>query len=111
MFVFMCVIIIISLYIELNLTQILWFLISEYTIHAKVIKGKRGHPKISFDGYTYGQSKMGLDKGEIVWSCTGSAAVTRKRCLARVQTKVIDGYMMMCVRNQNHICLQTQREK
>lgn len=39
-----------------------------------------------------------------MWFCTGSEQTTRKRCPAVVVTNMIDGYAMLSVCNQNHIC-------
>ena len=73
--------------------------------------GKRCHPSIIHEGYSYGQIVRSLLKGsgEMLWSCTGSEATTRKRCLAKIQTKSIDGYTMLRVRNDNHICVKQKR--
>lgn len=78
---------------------------------AHITSSERGFPRIIHENYSYGRRSTAIAKNEtIVWVCTGCQSGSRKRCLAAVQTKVIDGLVMMCFRNQNHICTKRETE-
>lgn len=67
----------------------------------------RGFPRVIHDGYYFGLPRAShITKEIITWQCTGSEFGTRKRCSATVQTRTIDGYAMMRIRNTNHICVK-----
>lgn len=69
----------------------------------------RGFPRVIHEGYSYGlQNASHINKKTITWFCTGSEVGTRKRCMATVATTKIDGYAMLSVRNQNHICYKAK---
>lgn len=81
--------------------------LSDYPYFAKIKHSVRGYPRVIYDGYSYGLSKASdINREKITWTCTGSEFGTRKRCFATVATKNIDGYAMLGVRNQKHICFK-----
>lgn len=75
-------------------------------IFANITDGQNGYPRLQHGGYTFGRRKVknhGFEEGCMKWTCTRSAK-NKKRCTASVETKIIDGYVMMRVINANHIC-------
>lgn len=78
---------------------------SEFSIFANIETTARGFKRINYGGYSYGwMSTRNEHKLRQYWSCTGSNS-NRKRCIARVETEYIDGYTMMRLRRQDHICV------
>lgn len=88
--------------------KILEFISGEFTIFADITETDKGYPRLQFDGYTFGrrtrQGKALIEKcyDDCLWVCTRN--FNRKRCCARVETKTIDGYVMMRVKKPQHIC-------
>lgn len=77
---------------------------------ANITETSKGYPRLQYEDYTYGRRKLKknedpkyLDAAEMHWTCTRSDN-NKKRCTARIITKVIDGYVMMKERNPTHIC-------
>lgn len=84
----------------------------DFTIFAEVTQSANGFPKILYDNYAYGRKTTNYiwrkankcDQAVSYWACTGSDLKTKKRCLASIMTRVIDGYTMMRFKNPNHLC-------
>ena len=98
-----------SSYFHLLMKFVLYFS-AEFTVFANITKMTNGFPRLHYENYTYGRRKAKYEQNpknfetDIVdWVCTRSDK-NKRRCIARISTKVIDGYVMMRVRNPNHIC-------
>lgn len=77
--------------------------IAGFNILADIVTTNRGYPRIYFHGFHYGYKRL-KGRGEITtWLCTRSS--NGKRCIATVETKYINGMMMMKVSNYNHSCI------
>lgn len=63
-----------------------------------------GFPRLHFNGYTYGRRYAKSNTPNMHWKCTRIGVDSRKRCLASLVTKVINGYSMVRVKNPNHTC-------
>lgn len=96
-------------YYELNEVFILFVHISEkFEIYANVRTTRSGFPRIYFNGHSYGHKKSRSTSltSRMHWKCTRLCYSTRKRCLASIITKVINGYTMMRINNPIHTCDQ-----
>lgn len=76
----------------------------QFTIFADISETKNGYPRIVHEGHSFGRkrSKSNYFEVDTTWVCTGTR--NKKRCLARLITKVINGFIMMRVRDSNHTC-------
>lgn len=97
-------------YYHLLMKFILYFS-AEFTVFANITKAKNKFPRLHYENYTYGRRKRKNEKNpkyfetDIVdWVCTRNDKKNKRRCIARISTKSIDGYVMMRVKNPNHIC-------
>lgn len=82
-------------------------LFSDYTEFANIKLSERGYPRLIHNGYSYGVN--GKTTTHTNWQCTrcepnDGISKRQKRCIASIQTKVIDGYEMIIVRNPHHTC-------
>lgn len=82
----------------------------DFTVFADISKTGNGFPRLQYEGYTFGRRKCRSNENtrdfgadNIQWICTRSDR-NKKRCTAKMLTKVIDGYVMMRVKNPHHIC-------
>lgn len=83
------------------------YFFTEFTALANITYTARGFPRIVHDGYSYGMRKEAQNnRNQARWVCTGTEVGSRKRCVATIQSKVIGGRTMVCVRKQNHICVK-----
>lgn len=66
----------------------------------------RGFPRLHFNGHTFGRryAKESSSAHNMLWKCTRLDTVSRKRCLAMVTTKIVNGYPMVYVKNPDHTC-------
>lgn len=73
---------------------------------ANITENSKGFPRISHNGYNYGRKKMNncnkYFEDSSLWVCTGNA--NKRRCNAMLETKRINGYIMLHERKQHHIC-------
>ena len=75
---------------------------------ANITETSRGFPRILYDGCTYGRKKSKKEDSNkyfedtTLWVCTKN--VGKRRCTAMLETKKIDGFIMMQERKNNHIC-------
>lgn len=83
--------------------------LSVYPILVKATQTDRGHPRIHHDGYTYGLKNMAFihTQEHNTWNCTRTGVRpngTSGRCLAKIETKIINGSLMMRSKDPNHMC-------
>lgn len=79
----------------------------KFTMFANITETSKGFPRISYNGHTYGRRKMKHNGNKYfeettLWVCTKT--VKKRRCTARLETKKINGFIMMHERKQHHIC-------
>lgn len=67
---------------------------------ANILMSNRGYPRIYHGDHSYGLQIVRQDR--TVWLCTGS--IKKRRCTASVETKEINGVLMMKEKNQKHFC-------
>lgn len=88
---------------DIHIMIVFHFLLPEYSTFAKIDVGSRGRLRIRCGGYTYGQ----LANNRFVWRCTANK--NRKRCSARIRTRIIEGYEMIrttkCSHNHDRVNL------
>lgn len=78
------------------------FLIAGFNIEANIVATRHGFPRIEYNGYSFG-FKRGKDGGQITtWMCTKN--LKKRRCTATVDTKYINGIMMLKVLNPKYLC-------
>lgn len=76
--------------------------ISGFNIIADIVTTKRGFPRIYYNGYNYGFKRQKKTDNITTWMCTANN--NKRRCIATVDTKYINGVMMMKEQNCGHIC-------
>lgn len=75
---------------------------------ANITETSKGFPRIMHNGHTYGRKKIKNQNGDkyfedmAFWVCTKN--VGKKRCTASLETKKINGLIMMHQRKAQHIC-------
>lgn len=80
----------------------------KFTMFANITETAKGFPRITHDGHTYGRKKAKNSDGNkyfedtTYWMCTKN--VGKRRCPAMLETKKINGFIMMHERKTNHIC-------
>lgn len=80
----------------------------KFTMFANITETSKGFPRILHDGHTYGRRKKQNSNGKkyfedsAFWVCTKN--VNKRRCTAKLETKIIDGFIMMHERKAHHIC-------
>lgn len=78
---------------------LLYLYSTDFAIPAVIIPSKKSHPNITYDGYNFGIN----GKNKNLWRCTASD-VNKARCSAMVETKTINGFTMMRLKNPKHKC-------
>lgn len=85
--------------------------IPEFPIETQIFQTQRGHPRIHHNGYTYGAKNLATihHYEQTTWVCTRTGTRpngTTGRCLAKIETKMINGLLMMRFKDPNHVCIQ-----
>lgn len=83
--------------------SIVWFL--DYSTHAE-IHVERGFRRLVCNGYRFAEYYKYLKTEVVLWKCTKTVydrkSGKRKPCIARIRTKIINGYEMIENPNANH---------
>lgn len=78
----------------------------EFYTFADIRTSRSGFPRLHFNGYTYGRRYPKSNTPNMHWKCTRIGVGTRKRCLASVVTKFMNGHSMLTrINNPNHSCI------
>lgn len=78
--------------------------IAAFPIAVNIVQTPHGFKRIQFNGFAFGCRRSEENQQRKTWSCTGSGP-QRKRCMAKIETILIEGCIKMRIKNDAHICV------